>query len=75
MTQANICPDILVAYASDVENLAATLTAASNGLAATGDTEASARVMDAVAAALHRLSDAMEAEALEAVQIRSLRAV
>ncbi|MBK5927995.1 hypothetical protein [Rhodobaculum claviforme] len=63
MTEANICPDRLSFFAMDVENLAATLAAASNGINATGDTEASARVMDAVAAALQRLSDAMEAEA------------
>ena len=67
MTEANICPDTLVAYASDIENLAATLAAASNGINATGDKEAGMKVMDGVADALQRLSEAMMADA-EAVE-------
>ncbi len=63
MDNATVPADCLMHYATTVENLAATLAAASNGIAATGDAEAVGHVMDGVANALQLLSDAMHRDA------------
>ena len=59
MDTATVSTDTLAFCARDIENLAATLAAASNGITATGDKDTGMQVMDCVGEALQRLVDAM----------------